>query len=387
MSRRFTADQTTWKILQGESLPEEITLGRYAILIDETVKSMHSDWLHRLLDANPSCLGVFEIPSGETSKSIRQWEHLTDQLFATGMRRNDSLLAIGGGVTGDLAGFVASTLFRGVRLIHIPTTLLAMVDSSIGGKVGINHSSGKNRIGAFYPAEWILIHTDFLKTLSKREWVNGFAEMLKYGYIRNPKMLEELILFPQWLKLDQLDQHQTPAFTSSEWSELIDRLEKWITESWKIKQQIVTDDEFEQGDRMFLNFGHTFGHALEQVLGYGRIDHGVAVLAGMVCAGILSNKHINKPEMRISLDPLEPFIRLTADHWNEIREKAHIVETLVHEMNSDKKNQSNHIRLILLRSVGNPFIFETSDPSELEAIWGRAFAWIADSTGIRKGGP
>lgn len=381
MSSQFTADQTNWKVLRNETLPGEVNLGRYAVLIDSRVKELHFDWLNRFREANPSCLGVLEIPSGETSKSITQWKHLTDKLFEMGMRRNDSIVAVGGGVTGDLAGFVASTLFRGVRLIHIPTTLLAMVDSSIGGKVGINHESGKNRIGAFYPAEWIFVCPVFLKTLSKREWVNGFAEMLKYGYIRKPEMLTRLSTFPQRLRLDGINQAQIPELSASEWASVLDELELLITESWTIKQQIVVSDEFEQGDRMHLNYGHTFGHALEQYLGYGQMDHGVAVLVGMVCAGILRHQQKNdESDHSIPLDPLRPFLKLTSENWAEIRNKEHIVHSLVDEMRQDKKNQSDQIRLILLQNVGSPFVYETADRSELEHVWSRAFSWIMEST-------
>lgn len=383
MSRRLTADQTNWILLNKEGLNgddalREIVSGRYVILIDERVRQLHLEWLNRVTETIPLCLAVLDIPSGESSKSVMHWSELTDNLFALGLRRNDALIAVGGGVVGDLVGFVASTLFRGVRLIHIPTTLLAMVDSSIGGKVGINHESGKNRIGAFYPAEWILVDPKFLKTLTKREWINGFAEMIKYGYIRNPKMLQELVSFPDELGLDTIGQHEVPAWNKSKWTEVMDRLQFWITESWKIKHEIVIGDEYEQGERMFLNYGHTFGHALEQYAGYGKIDHGVAVLAGMVCAGIFRNA-LEKENSKhtIPLEPLDPFLNLTEENWQDFAQQEEMIHALVNEMSGDKKNQSDRIRLILLQQVGRPFLHETIDRKKLEEVWKEAFEWIS----------
>lgn len=399
MSRRLSADQTKWEMLNKGVMPADLILDRYAIVIDERVKSSHSDWLKQLNIDYPNCLAVIEIPSGERSKSVKEWNRITDALFEAGMRRNDTLLVVGGGVVGDLGGFVASTLFRGVRYLHIPTTLLAMVDSSIGGKVGINHSTGKNRIGAFYPPERIVVRLDFLRTLPKREWVNGAAEMLKYGYIREPKLLDQLVTLPELLKLERLDQMQVPEVSETEWEYILPQLADWIERSWKIKQNIVDIDEFEQGERMFLNYGHTFGHALEQLAGYGEIDHGVAVLAGMVCAGLASHRgkksgesthHLvdkngntsafNISDDPIPLDPLRSFIPLTGIKWSEISDDALFSQKLVNEMSSDKKNQSEQIRLILLESVGRPRIHETADRKMLEYIWEESFEWLNRSS-------
>jgi 3-dehydroquinate synthase len=331
---------------------------------------------------------VIEIQSGERSKSVDEWNRITDRLFKAGMRRNDTLLVVGGGVVGDLGGFVASTLFRGVRYLQLPTTLLAMVDSSIGGKVGINHSTGKNRIGAFYPPERIIVRFDFLKTLPKREWINGSAEMLKYGYIKEPILLEQLSALPDHLRLNSINQNEVPALSDSEWSKLMPLLAEWIQSSWTTKQDIVVEDEYEQGERMFLNYGHTFGHALEQFAGYGEIDHGVAVLAGMVCAGFISagmntsgaesigSDITFQKSSAISLDPLRPFLELTEIDWQNLAKDPIVPQKLVQEMSSDKKNQSDQIRLILLESVGKPFIHETSDRNLLEQIWKSSLEWI-----------
>lgn len=388
MSRRLTADQTIWEILEQGTLPSDLHLGRYAILIDEGVRNSHTKWLNRLLEEYPDCLIVIEIQSGERSKSVDEWNRITDRLFKAGMRRNDTLLVVGGGVVGDLGGFVASTLFRGVRYLQLPTTLLAMVDSSIGGKVGINHSTGKNRIGAFYPPERIIVRFDFLKTLPKREWINGSAEMLKYGYIKEPILLEQLSALPDHLRLNSINQNEVPALSDSEWSKLMPLLAEWIQSSWTIKQDIVVEDEFEQGERMFLNYGHTFGHALEQFAGYGEIDHGVAVLTGMVCAGFISaGMNTSSAESigyditfqkssAISLDPLRPFLELTEIDWQNLAKDPIVPQKLVQEMSSDKKNQSDQIRLILLESVGKPFIHETSDRNLLEQIWKSSLEWI-----------
>lgn len=212
----------------------------------------------------------FSIRPGELSKSLERFGQITEWLAGSGARRSDTLIAFGGGVVGDLAGFAAATYMRGIRLISLPTTLMAQVDSSIGGKVGINLPQGKNLVGAFHPPSEVWICRDFLSTLPEREFRSGLAEVVKYGCIAEPQILN-------WL--------DRPIAASS--SALSDLIELCV----RLKAQIVEQDEFERsGERAKLNFGHTIGHAIENVAGYGSLLHGEAVAIGMVAEASLGER-------------------------------------------------------------------------------------------------
>src|SRR5699024_1939318 len=233
---------------------------------------------------------------------------------------------------------------RGVPLLHLPTSLLAMVDSSIGGKTGVNHSAGKNLIGAFYQPDAVFSNTSFLNTLPEREWINGLAEMLKYAAISNPRLFE------------QLRQAVNSGFTPN------DRWEQLIYGSAKIKSDIVEADTFEAGWRTFLNFGHTFAHALENVSGYKTILHGEAVFAGMFAAVWLSQK---KMGAAVEAAQFAPFKTLYDIGFPDIDK----VDALIETMRTDKKVKNDNLRFILLEEWGRPAVETVNDEKLLKEAW------------------
>jgi len=319
------------------------------VTIDEKVNSLHHDRVDEM------CRQYFDeshficVPEGEPSKSVEQWNKIVQQVLDTGVERSTPLLSVGGGVTGDLSGFAASSILRGIPLIHLPTSLLAMVDSSIGGKTGVNHRTGKNLIGAFYQPDAVFADTTFLKTLERKEWITGLAEILKYAAIREPTMFDEI--------RDLIEQPLSP---NKRWNRI-------ITRSARIKTKIVQDDALETGKRAFLNFGHTFGHALEKVADYGTLSHGEAVFAGMLAATFFSRK-LGHPvdEVRFA-----PFISL---YKQQMESLADNIDRLIETMKTDKKVKDKTLRLILLNDWGSPYIYECTDYSRLQDAWEYALA-------------
>jgi 3-dehydroquinate synthase len=314
------------------------------ILIDERVHELYQPDLETATRAF-NRIKVLTIPSGEQSKSVQQYSKLVDEALHWGVKRNTLLVAIGGGVTGDLAGFVASTLLRGLPLVHIPTTVLAMVDSSIGGKTGVNHQSGKNLIGAFYQPSAIIIDLTFLQTLPDKEWNCGFGEILKYGCISDPGIFELLAPNRSWRQIDHLDE--------------------LLAACAHIKADIVTKDELETGERAFLNYGHTFAHALEQVTEYKRFAHGEAVFVGLIAATWLSAKLGAPVNPDLLLAYKEVFKLATQDLMGEL-------PRLIDTMYRDKKVMGSELTLVLLNDYGNPITTEFSDVTLLRDAW--AFA-------------
>ncbi len=207
------------------------------------------------------------VPDGERAKTLATVSRVYDALVDMSADRGSTIVAIGGGVVGDMVGFAAATYLRGIRLVHVPTTVMAQVDSAIGGKVGVNHPRGKNLIGAFYPPALVLVDPDVLRTLSRREFRAGLYEVIKYGLIAEPGLL------------DLLERHFGEVLTQQG-----DALAEMIGRCCRIKADVVSADEHEAGLRRILNFGHTIGHALESTTGYGRLRHGEAVGLGMRAA-------------------------------------------------------------------------------------------------------
>lgn len=207
------------------------------------------------------------VPDGERAKTLATVSRVYDALLALGADRGSTIVAVGGGVIGDMVGLAAATYLRGLRLVHVPTTVMAQVDSAIGGKVGVNHARGKNLIGAFYPPAFVLVDPDVLQTLSRREFRAGLYEVIKYGLIAEPVLL------------DLLERHLDEILTQQG-----DVLTDIIGRCCRIKAQVVSADEHEQGLRRILNFGHTVGHALESTTGYRALRHGEAVGLGMRAA-------------------------------------------------------------------------------------------------------
>ena len=340
--------KSTW--LQ-QWLPEP-SEGRFGCIIDEQVARLHSDLLADLTQ-HPQCLGAFTVPSGEASKSVEQWQRLSSELLESGLKRSDSLMILGGGVTGDLGGFVASTLMRGVRTLQVPTTLLAMVDSAIGGKTGLNHAKGKNLLGTFSKADAVLFDMDFLSTLPREEWVNGTGEILKYGFIADPTLLEEL--------------------SSSAVMELDANTQRlMIQRCADIKAMIVARDYRESGQRMFLNFGHTFAHALEQVAGYGTLAHGLAVMLGMKAAIWLSNKRGASIQDDVITRHLPDSVQEVLAPMRDSMDET--LEALIAAMDADKKATFSGLRLILLDAVAQPVVVDNPTKDELISAWTHALA-------------
>ncbi|MBE2295466.1 MAG: 3-dehydroquinate synthase [Phycisphaerales bacterium] len=281
------------------------------------------------------------LPDGEQYKTLAVLDEVFTALLQHRFDRNCTIIALGGGVVGDMAGFAAACYQRGVHFIQIPTTLLAQVDSSVGGKTAVNHPLGKNMIGAFYQPRCVLADTDTLATLPDRELSAGLAEVIKYGLIRDLPFLE-------WLEAN-LD-----ALLAREGSALSEAIER----SCRNKAEIVAADERETGERALLNLGHTFGHAIETGTGYGTWLHGEAVALGMVLAaelsarlGWLSEKQVER--IRTLLDrarlPLAPPPDLSADDFLRL-------------MAVDKKVKDGQLRLILPRGLGQSIIADDVDP-------------------------
>ncbi len=316
------------------------------ILVDENVWQHHKQRISNTfesLDVEYTCR---VIPAGEQSKSVKQWNVLVDFLLRSGVRRNTPLFAIGGGVTGDLAGFVAASTLRGIPLVHIPTTLLAMVDSSIGGKTGVNHTTGKNLIGAFYQPQEVIADVDFLETLPNRDWTNGLSEILKYGAIHDPEIFDECEIF-----------HYNNVLETSR-----DELTQLILKCAQIKADIVAADEFESGTRAFLNFGHTFAHALEKVSDFDRLNHGEAVYLGMLAAITLSN------ETGAELND-EPIRNYRSLYSFKVTKEMLPENELFSAMKSDKKVIDDTFRFVLLKSWQQPVVLSVNEKELIHKAW------------------
>lgn len=296
---------------------------RIVVLADEKVASLHLDRLMPYLE--PYEVSVFTIPAGEKSKTVDVFMDCHSFLLAEGCSRKSLILAFGGGATGDVSGFVASTFMRGVPYIQVPTTILAH-DSAVGGKTAINHALGKNMIGTFYQPEAVLYNVQLLNTLPENEWRSGMAEVIKHAFISNEFWLEELLALGSFNELTE--------------QELMQHLEKGIA----VKAAIVEEDEFENGMRKFLNFGHTLAHAVEAHLGYGKITHGEAVVLGMAYALLLSDNSKLDPFLKWGFHLGYPFGKLAAISFEE----------LLPYMKKDKKSSNGKLNFVMLRQAGQP---------------------------------
>jgi 3-dehydroquinate synthase len=318
------------------------------LVIDENVDRLHGLRLKEILNAHTDTLHTYVVPEGESSKSIDQWKSLVDYLIRNKVRRNTPVLVIGGGVTGDLGGFAAATVLRGVPLYHFPTTLLAMVDSSIGGKTGINHEIGKNLIGSFYQPSGVVADISFLETLPRAEWINGLSEILKYAAISDETIFNQTEFF-----LDT----SVPYFEHSH-----EELVSLISACAAVKINIVEKDEQEKGIRAFLNFGHTFAHALEKECGYSAVSHGEAVYLGMLAALKLSKLNGGS----LNEEKLERYSIL---YNYRVDKDALFYENLLTHMKADKKNRSAEVRFVLLDSWQHPVLKTVNNESHLRDAW------------------
>ena len=289
-------------------------------------------------------LYVQEIPQGESSKSYLSLMLIHEKLSTYKFDRSDCILAFGGGVVGDLAGFAASTYLRGIDYIQVPTTLLSQVDSSVGGKTAINIDAGKNLVGAFYNPKCVLINIDYLNSLSDKQFLSGMAEVAKYAYIGNKKIKK--IIENEAIKIKNKNSHI---------------LSMLIEESIKTKARIVTKDEKESGVRAILNFGHTFGHAIEAKNKFNLISHGQAVAYGMVIAGKISLLEglINEKYLNTLIDNLDKIGLDTDISKFKYQELKKYIE-------NDKKVSEGKLNLIL---IDNRKAFKTNkfNPKNLQA--------------------
>ncbi len=333
----------------GEKIKAALGCKRALIVTDAHVALHYLPQLKASLTASNIAYETVILPAGEGTKSFPQLEALMPQLLAFKPDRQTPLLALGGGVIGDITGFAASILLRGVPFVQIPTTLLAMVDSSVGGKTGINTAYGKNLVGSFYQPSLVLMDTDVLQTLPLRELRAGYAEVVKYGCINQPEFFAKLAA----------QQGISPEF-----------LPYAIAVSCRVKAEIVVEDERETGEsRALLNFGHTFGHALEAECGYnGTLLHGEGVAIGMVMAATLSEQlglcesgvagHIKAVLQQAGL-PIHP---------HDIR-KDWDIEALLNRMRQDKKVKEGQMRLILLREIGEAFLTTQATEADVRRCW------------------
>ena len=286
---------------------------------------------------------IIVIPQGDQYKELSSVIHVWDELQRMGATRHSMLISLGGGMVTDLGGFAASTFKRGIHLINIPTTLLSMVDASVGGKTGFNFGGLKNEIGVFRNASSVILDTMFLKTMDRQNLLSGYAEMLKHGLIHTPAMLADLLTFD----IEQPD---------------LAELQRMVAESVQVKQRIVLEDPTEQGLRKALNLGHTVGHAFESLaLQRQPVLHGYAVAWGLVCELYLSCVKTGFPT-----DRMRQCVRFIFDHYGRMPITCDDYPTLLELMTHDKKNVAGHINFTLLAGVGDLRLDQTATQSEIE---------------------
>ena len=322
--------KNTIKILKVNS----IDFSKCLLVIDKNVPRKFSNQLRDVLKKKK--IFTFYFNSNEKNKSQKTINSLTDILLKNNFHRNDCLISMGGGITGDVSSFCASIFKRGMKFINVPTTLLAQVDSSIGGKTSINSTYGKNLIGTFYQPSLVISDTNFLKSLPKREILCGFAEILKHSLIMNKKLF--VYLDKNSNKIMELDNFL---------------LKKIIFKSCLIKKKVVQKDEKEKNLRQILNFGHTFGHAFEATIKYSsKINHGEAVLLGMYCATNFAYKKkiLKKTEYEKIINHYKKLnLPMNLKKFFSIKD----INNILSFMKKDKKNKNNKINLVLPKKIGN----------------------------------
>jgi len=331
---------------QAELLAPHLGSRRAAVVTNEVVAPLYAQAVERALEACGTQHFRIVIPDGEAEKRWETLDRVHGELLRAQADRKTVIVALGGGVVGDLAGFAAATYQRGVAFIQVPTTLLAQVDSSVGGKTGINHALGKNMVGAFHQPLAVIADTATLDTLPERELSAGLAEVIKYGAIDD-------IAFFAWLEenIERLRARDPGALAHA------------IGRSCEIKARIVALDEREAGVRALLNLGHTFGHAIETLEGYGAWLHGEAVAAGMVMAARFSERLGRAP----AGDALR-LERLLGRAGLPVKPPAIAPDAWLGAMGRDKKNEAGRITLILLDRLGSAFVEKGAPQGEIEAF-------------------
>jgi 3-dehydroquinate synthase len=333
----------------GEEIALRLSGTRAAIVTDENVAAAHLDTLKAGLARGGVEAAVITLPPGEKTKSFEHLQDVVDGVLAARLERRDTVIAFGGGVIGDLAGFAAGITRRGMNFVQIPTSLLAQVDSSVGGKTGINSARGKNLVGVFHQPKLVLADTEVLDTLPIREFRAGYAELAKYGLIDRPDLFD-------WLEKNwQAVFAGGPARITA------------IAEACRAKADVVARDEFEQGDRALLNLGHTFGHALEAATQYdgARLVHGEGVAIGMALAHRFSSRmNLASPD---DAARVEAHLKAVGLPWRmaDIAGELPDAEALLGFIAQDKKVSRGALTFILTRGVGQSFIARDVPASEV----------------------
>lgn len=315
---------------------------QWVVLTQQSIYDLYKPVIDNLRDKGFR-IEVIIVPGDESAKNIRFAEQVWSQMVDLGCDRSSILLAFGGGVVGDLGGFVAATYMRGIPVIQVPTTLLAMIDSAIGGKTAVNLAAGKNLVGAVYQPKAVLVDPGFLATLPERNVISSLAEAVKYGFIRDSSIFETF------------EQRFQDLLLLEDQSLLTDLIAK----SCQIKAQIVSNDQFENGERKLLNFGHTIGHAFETIQEYGGLYHGEAVLYGMQCAcfishkkGLLNDAEYQRAEQVLKKFPLPELGQVSADK---------VLEIVAH----DKKNINGELSFILIDAIGHGVVCQDVAPDDI----------------------
>jgi len=300
------------------------------VLTQQAIFDLYHDVIDQL-KAEGFKIETIIVPGDESAKNIKYAEQVWAKMVQAGCDRSSVLLALGGGVVGDLGGFVAATYMRGIPFVQIPTTLLAMIDSAIGGKTAVNLAAGKNLVGAIYQPKAVLVDPGFLQTLPTRNVISSLAEAIKYGFIRDQSIFDAFAT-----RFDDLVSLNDQALLSD-----------IISKSCKIKAQIVSNDQFENGERRLLNYGHTIGHAFETIQAYGGLYHGEAVLYGMKCANFISHRKglLNDAQFSSAQAVLE---RFDLPELGTVAPEQ-VLEIVAH----DKKNINGKLNFILIDSIGN----------------------------------
>jgi 3-dehydroquinate synthase len=331
-------------------IKDKTKTGKHFVVTNTTIFSLHKEAIKQLF--GDSC--VFQIDDGEQYKNFETVIKLADELLQKGANRSSTLWAFGGGVVGDITGFLASIYMRGVRFYQVPTTLLSMVDSSVGGKTGVNLSHGKNMIGAFHQPDGVFIRVDFLKTLDEREFKSGLSEVIKSALLADPELFKLI--------------EDNVVEINRENSQLMEQISY---RSIKVKANVVMEDEKETGRRAILNLGHTLGHAIESYYNYLNINHGEAVSVGLTYAAYLSLKKeyliekdfLRIKDMIINLNMMHTLKQIPslADTLIGIIKEIPQPDILINLMKGDKKNIDESIRFILLKEIGEPTLPEPVD--------------------------
>jgi 3-dehydroquinate synthase len=305
---------------------------KIAVITDDNVDAHYGDILQTTLEKFGFLPVRFVIPHGEASKTLKTFGSVCEFLAESDLTRSDAILALGGGVVGDIAGFCAASYMRGIDFIQCPTSLLAMVDSSVGGKTAVDLPQGKNLVGAFYQPKAVICDTHTLKTLPNEYFLDGLGEVIKYGFIKNTEIIDIL----EKLTTDELKQDP----------------EKIIALCVKIKRDIVEADEFDNGERALLNFGHTIGHALEKLSSFSGLSHGIAVANGMVIITKLSEKMgLTKPGTANRIENLNKKFGID-------RDITFSKEEIANAAGSDKKRGGGDISLVFCKEPGVSFTYK-----------------------------